>query len=135
MAENPALRVLDDHMRAIQNAEKNSVLQKFFNLVTSKDAKELFGDGIKGYKWNPSDKTSETEYNISKDPNKVSVWINGDRHVIEFGQDFSYLAEVITGANQARLVGVVESLGKGLSSIGKCTSVAKKESAIDRYQA
>jgi hypothetical protein len=119
MAENPALRVLDDHMRAIQNAEKNSVLQKFFNLVTSKDAKELFGDGIKGYKWNPSDKTSETEYNISKDPNKVSVWINGDRHVIEFGQDFSYLAEVITGANQARLVGVVESLGKGTRFISQ----------------
>ena len=119
MAENPALRVLDDHMRAIQNAEKNSVLQKFFNLVTSKDAKELFGDGIKGYKWNPSDKTSETEYSISKDPNKVSVWINGDRHVIEFGEDFSYLAEVITGANQARLVGVVESLGKGTRFISQ----------------
>jgi len=30
---------------------------------------------------------------------------------------------------------VVESLGKGLSSIGKCTNTAKKESAIDKYQA
>ena len=118
-AENPALRLLDDHMRAIQNAEKNNVMQKFFNLVTSKDAKEMFGDGIKGYKWNPSDKNSETEYSISKDPNKVSVWINGDRHIIEFGEDFSYLAEVITGANQARLVGAVEMLGKGTRFISQ----------------
>jgi len=29
----------------------------------------------------------------------------------------------------------VESLGKGFSSIGKCTNAAKKESAIDKYQA
>ena len=30
---------------------------------------------------------------------------------------------------------VVASLGNGFSSMGKCTKVAKKESAIDRYQA
>ena len=29
----------------------------------------------------------------------------------------------------------VASLGKGFSFIGKCTNVAKKERAIDKYQA
>ena len=30
---------------------------------------------------------------------------------------------------------VVANLGKGFSSIGKCTNVSKNESAIDKYQA
>ena len=30
---------------------------------------------------------------------------------------------------------VVASLGRGFSSIGKCTAAAKNDNAIDRYQA
>ncbi len=113
-AGNILVNLIIDRKKAISNNHRNEVLIRFYNLLNDPISREVLVDNklISTRKFDGSkDKLSK----VASDPNQVQVRINGDRYIIEFSEDMSYLATVLKGGNMMRM-GLVASAFKNLTT-------------------